>query len=68
MLFVSARVYNNKNEAIDLYGSAVEVDYRGYEVSSAMIDEMYFVKRCGLVDFLDDIAVNQGYICECEYI
>lgn len=28
-----AKVYNNKNEAIDVYGSDVEVDYRGYEVT-----------------------------------
>ncbi|XP_078493754.1 GPI-anchor transamidase [Ciona intestinalis] len=27
------KVYNNKNEAIDVYGSDVEVDYRGYEVT-----------------------------------
>lgn len=38
LLFVSARVYNNKNEAIDLYGSAVEVDYRGYEVGRVIYD------------------------------
>ncbi|XP_039262778.2 GPI-anchor transamidase-like [Styela clava] len=28
-----AKVYNNQNEAIDVYGSDVEVDYRGYEVT-----------------------------------
>uniref|UniRef100_F6S8C9 GPI-anchor transamidase n=2 Tax=Ciona intestinalis TaxID=7719 RepID=F6S8C9_CIOIN len=27
------KVYNNKNEAIDVYGNDVEVDYRGYEVT-----------------------------------
>lgn len=28
-----ATVYNNKNEAINVYGDDVEVDYRGYEVT-----------------------------------
>ncbi|CAK8674846.1 unnamed protein product [Clavelina lepadiformis] len=27
------KVYNNKDETIDVYGSDVEVDYRGYEVT-----------------------------------
>nr|CAB3264863.1 GPI-anchor transamidase [Phallusia mammillata] len=28
------KVYNNKDQAIDVYGSDVEVDYRGYEVTA----------------------------------
>jgi len=31
--FFAGKVYNNKDQAIDVYGSDVEVDYRGYEVS-----------------------------------
>jgi GPI-anchor transamidase subunit K len=29
----AATVFNNENRLLDLYGSNVEVDYRGYEVT-----------------------------------
>ena len=31
-LFVTATVFNNANQHINVYGDDVEVDYRGYEV------------------------------------
>jgi phosphatidylinositol glycan class K len=30
----AARVFNNANQHINVYGDDVEVDYRGYEVST----------------------------------
>ena len=33
----AATVFNNANQAINVYGDDVEVDYRGYEVGGAVI-------------------------------
>ena len=32
LTFVTATVFNNANQHINVYGDDVEVDYRGYEV------------------------------------
>ena len=32
MLTVTAKVFNNANKNLNIYGDDVEVDYRGYEV------------------------------------
>ena len=34
----AATVFNNANQAINVYGDDVEVDYRGYEVGGVMND------------------------------
>jgi glycosylphosphatidylinositol transamidase (GPIT) subunit GPI8 len=37
-----ATVFNNANQHINVYGDDVEVDYRGYEVSSCIVKDPRF--------------------------
>ena len=39
-----ATVFNNANENINVYGDDVEVDYRGYEVSTEILASLVIVK------------------------
>lgn len=38
-----ATIFNNAHEQINVYGDDVEVDYRGYEVSTHLSNQNLFV-------------------------
>ena len=48
-LSLSATVFNNANQQINVYGDDVEVDYRGYEVTSLSLSLSLVIELQGIV-------------------
>ena len=51
-----ATVFNNQNQQIDVYGDDVEVDYRGYEVSTERKKPFWYHKMLRMLLFTLSVA------------